>query len=131
MNRRSLPPDVAALANEDRLAEAATRAMELGDPALASELWERACNLERAAAAALDAGDPARALGLAASGDVPALARQAVDALAASPEVLHRAALRLEARGLDAWASEAHERTGALAAAADAAARAGHPRRAA
>ncbi len=91
--------ELEALVRDDRLEEAAALAEQLGDPARAAQLWERACNYERAARAALAAGDAARALGLAARSSAPELIQQAILALAGDSERANRAALSLADAG--------------------------------
>ena len=124
-----MDPDVARLIREERLPEAAALAGERGDPRLASQLYERACDWKRAASEALRGGDASRAFELAAeAGDDPladgALARLSRDACEA-------AAARLAGRGHDAWAARALEAAGHAVEAARLWERAGQPAKAA
>jgi serine/threonine-protein kinase len=124
-----LDPEVARLIREERIPEAAALASQIGDPRLASQLYERACDWKRAGAEAMRAGDPARAYELAAeAGDE----LQAASALALLPrDVCEAIAARLVGRGHDAWAARALEAGGDVVEAAHLWERAGQATRAA
>ena len=70
--------DVAKLAREQRVTEAAELAASRGDARRASDLFERACAWARASAQASIAGQDARALSLAVLGGDDALAGSAL-----------------------------------------------------
>ncbi len=91
--------EVAALAADDRLEDAAALAEQLGDHGDAAALWERACRYDRAAVAALAAGDATRALLCAARASDPALLERAIVPLAADPGAAARAAEDVVAAG--------------------------------
>lgn len=119
-----------ALIRAERLPEAGALAMERGDAARASDLFERACLFDRAADASLAARDGARALVFAALANDDTRAERA---LAGTPGEAdrRRAAYELARRGLHAWAARAFESVGDGRAAADAWASAGRADRAA
>jgi serine/threonine-protein kinase len=97
-------PEVAQLANEQRLVEAAELASARGDARSASVLYERACDFKRAAEHALTAGDWARALPLALEGRALEVAESAFPKLALDKAQAERIAFQLERRGDHAWA---------------------------
>jgi serine/threonine-protein kinase len=105
-------PDVARLAREERLVEAAELAGSRGDPATASTLFERACDFKRAAEHALRAEDWARALPLALEGKSPEVADAALLRLVADPPQAERIAFQLERRGDHGWAGRLFEGIG-------------------
>jgi len=108
--------DVAALVAAQRVREAAELAAERGEPSVASDLFERACEFALAANAALTARNPARAMALAVVARDDALAQRALDALVQqAPRDLARVAAQLELRGDFAWAARVHEARGAAA----------------
>jgi tRNA A-37 threonylcarbamoyl transferase component Bud32 len=121
--------DVARLVREERLLEAAAVASERGDPHLASQIYERACDWANAATEALRAGDGPRALELAAEAGDEALAEQA--AARVPIEASEATAARLARRGHDAFAARLLETTGHALLAARSWERAGQPVRAA
>ena len=124
-----MDPDVAQLVREERLLEAAAMAGERGDPHLASQLYERACDWARAATEALRAGDGPHALELAAEAGSESLAEQA--AALVPPEAAESTAAKLVRRGHDAYAARLLEATGHPLLAARSWERAGRPVRAA
>jgi serine/threonine-protein kinase len=125
--------DVAELAREGRLVEAAERALAHGDPRAARELFEQACAWDRAAEASLAAGDPGAALWLAALGGAESVATAALEEVAQTRTKDQLAALGkdLRQRGQYAWAARTFERADANQDAAEAWERAGEPLRAA
>ena len=78
-----MDPDVAQLAREERLLEAAELASSRGDARSASALFERACDFKRAAEHAARADEWARALPLALDGKSEELAELALPKLIA------------------------------------------------
>lgn len=110
--------DVARLASEQRLNEAAEVAAQRGDPVTASALYERACAFTKAAELALVAGDVARALPLALEGKAAELAERALPELVKDAAAAERVAYHLERRGDHAWAARLYEGAGKRAEAA-------------
>jgi hypothetical protein len=106
-----MDPDVARLVREERLLDAARLASSRGDAALASRLYERACEWQSAATEALREGDGARALELALQGGDDVAAEAAV-ALAARDPAAQALSGRLERRGHHAWAARLLEACG-------------------
>jgi serine/threonine-protein kinase len=123
--------DVARLAREERLLEAAELAAARGDAAAASELFERACAWGRAAEQASRAGDDARGLLLAVLGRDDARAEALLARVAASASAAERAHAVLERRGDAGWDARLLEAAGRAPEAAAAWERAGDPLRAA
>jgi tRNA A-37 threonylcarbamoyl transferase component Bud32 len=125
--------DVAQLAREERVVEAAELAASRGDARTACDLFERACAWDRASAQAAIAGDDARALSLAVLGGDEAQARalECVTRVAASKSATDAAHATLVSRGEHAWAARLLEAAGRLADAAHAWDRAGDAVRAA
>lgn len=117
--------DVARLAREERLVEAAELASTRGDLAAASALFERACDFRRAAEHALRAGDAGRALPLALEGKAADLAEAALPGLVADAASAERVAFHLERRGDHGWAGRLLEAIGKRTEAAKAYERAG------
>jgi serine/threonine-protein kinase len=105
-------PEVARLAREERLVEAAELASKRGDPGAASALFERACDFKRAAAHALEAQDWARALPLALDGKSPDLAEAVLPKLVSDAAAAERVAFQLERRGDHGWAGRLFEGAG-------------------
>ena len=101
--------DVTRLVDEQRLIEAAELASARGDARGASEIFERACDWERAATEAMRAGDAARALVLAMDARHDELARSALAAIEGDVAHADRVARQLERRGDHAWAARAFE----------------------
>lgn len=102
MGRDDAPPHIDVLVGDERLEDAASLAEARGDDALASTLYERACDYGRASDAALRAGDHARALRLAViGGDHARTDGRVTDLIAAlpSPSALAATAEAMEARG--------------------------------
>jgi serine/threonine-protein kinase len=122
-------PDVARLVREERLLEAAALASERGDPALASQLYERACDWAHAAGEALRSGDAARALELAAEAGVESIAEEAATHVPA--EAAEATAAKLARRGHHGYAARMLEASGHPGEAAREWERAGHAVRAA
>jgi tRNA A-37 threonylcarbamoyl transferase component Bud32 len=122
-------PDVTRLVREERLLEAAALASERGDPRLASQLYERACDWTNAAVEALRSGDGSRALELAAEAGSESLAEQAASLV--SPQASQAVAEKLVRRGHDAYAARLLEASGHPLEAARAWEHAGHASRAA
>lgn len=110
--------EVARLAREERLVEAAELASARGQHRDASMLFERACDFRRAADHALRAEDWARALPLALEGKAPELAEAALPKLALDSARAANVAYQLERRGDHAWAGRLLEATGKNAEAA-------------
>jgi serine/threonine-protein kinase len=104
--------EVAKLASEERLVEAAELASARGDARSASLLFERACDFKRAAEHALTAGDWGRALPLALEGKSPELAEQAFPKLAMDKATAERVAFQLERRGDHGWSARLLESVG-------------------
>ena len=102
--------EVARLARQERLLEAAALAEAGGDPRTASALYERACAWGPAAAAALAADDFGRALELAIGAGDESLAWQALGRV--PRESLVTLAARLSATGKSAWAARLYETAG-------------------
>ncbi len=123
--------DVARLAREERLIEAAELASARGDARSASALFERACAFERAAEQAIRTSDWARALPLALEGKADALAEVALPELAADKAQAERVAYHLDRRGDHRWAGRLLEAIGKRTEAARAYERAGEAIRAA
>ncbi|MGD0525355.1 MAG: protein kinase [Polyangiaceae bacterium] len=119
-----MDPDVTLLVREERLLEAAALVSERGDPALASQLFERACDWTNAATEALRAGDAARALELAAEAGSEPLAEAAAGRIPA--QAAEATAARLARRGHHGHAARLLETSGHPAAAAREWERAGH-----
>lgn len=117
--------DVAQLAREQRLAEAAELARSRGDARTASTLFERACDFRRAAEAALEADDLGRALPLALQAKADELAERACARLVGDAGEAERVAFHLERRGDYAWAGRLLEGAGQGVSAARAYERAG------
>jgi serine/threonine-protein kinase len=126
-----MDPDVARLASEERLLEAAQLAADRGDARTASALYERACEWARAAAEALRAGDAARALDLASQTDDEALSERVLPLVATDAAAVDRLVVRLERRGRSELAARLLEVAGRTAEAAAAWQRAGNAARAA
>jgi serine/threonine protein kinase/thioredoxin-like negative regulator of GroEL len=122
-------PDVATLVGEERLLEAAALAGARGDAALASQLYERACDWASAAAQAMAHGDAPRALELAAEAGSESLAERA--AAGVPREAAEGTASRLMGRGHPRYAAILLEANDHPVEAAGAWERAGHPVRAA
>ena len=112
--------EVARLAREERLVEAAELASTRGDLATASALFERACDFRRAAEHALRAGDVVRALPLALEGKAHDLAEAALPRLTSDAAGAERVAFHLERRGDHGWAGRLLEAIGKRAEAAKA-----------
>jgi serine/threonine-protein kinase len=123
--------DVDRLVREQRLVEAAELAASRGDPATASQLFERACDFKRAGRAALAAGAPARALPLALEGKDDETAAAALPAVAADEAAAEHLAFHLERRGDHLWSARLLEAIGRAVLAARAYERAGEGMRAA
>ena len=123
--------DVARLVREQRLTAAASLASARGDAKTASELFERACEWQKASSEALAAGDPARATRLAILARDDVLAESALRAMADRPDACARVAEQLERQGEPAWAARAYEAAGRKLDAARAWERAGDAVRAA
>lgn len=123
--------DVARLAREERLLEAAELASARGDVRSASALYERACAFDKAAEHAVRANDWARALPLALEGKSEALAERALPELVAEPALAERVAFQLERSGDHLWAGRLLEGIGKTVEAARAYERAGEAIRAA
>lgn len=117
--------DVARLAREERLLEAAELASSRGDSRSASMLFERACDFRRAAEHALRAKDWARALPLALDGKADDIAEAALPELVADKAQAERVAFHLERRGDYVMAARLLEGIGKKAEAARAWERAG------
>lgn len=117
--------DVARLAREERLLEAAELASSRGDSRAASALFERACDFKRAAEHAVRASDWARALPLALEGKSEDIAEVALPKLIADAPQAERVAFHLERRGDHAWAGRLLEGIGKKTEAARAYERAG------
>jgi len=117
--------DVARLAREERLIEAAELASSRGDSRSASMLFERACDFRRAAEHALRAKDWARALPLALDGKADDIAEAALPELVADRAAAERVAFHLERRGDFAMAARLLEGIGKKVEAARAWERAG------
>ncbi len=113
-----MDPDIEHLVREERLLAAAELALQRGQPAVASDLYERACAWKEAALAALTAGDAARALPLAVAGGDDATAEKALGLVAADKSAIGRVAARLERRGDHGWCARMHEAAGDKAQAA-------------
>ena len=120
-----MDPDVAKLVREERLLEAAALAGERGDAALASQLYERACDWAQAAAQALAHGDAPRALALAAEAGSESLAERA--AALVPRQVAGATAAGLARRGHERYAAMLLEANGHALEAARSWERAGHP----
>jgi serine/threonine-protein kinase len=110
--------DVARLAREERLVEAAELASARGHEHDASLLFERACEFRRAAEHALRAEDWPRALPLALEGKAQEIAEAALPRLASDPARAEGVAFQLERRGDHAWAGRVLEAIGKKAEAA-------------
>lgn len=123
--------DVETLRRQGRYREAAELAEKQSRDALASELFEQACDWHSAARAALRAGDPSRGLRLAVQAGDDALAEEASGPLRADRVRGVAVAKDLCARGAYRWAAELFEATGELRSAALAWERAGDVVRAA
>ena len=123
--------DIEQLVKEQRLLAAAELAWQRGEPAVASDLYERACAWKEAAVAALAAGDAARALPLAVAGGDDATAEKALGQVAGDKVAIGRVAARLERRGDHGWCARMHEAAGDKAGAAKSWERAGDAVRAA
>ncbi|WP_394828462.1 protein kinase domain-containing protein [Pendulispora albinea] len=123
--------DVAKLVAQERIAEAAALACDRGDVRAACDLYERACDWERAARCALVACDPARAMRLAVLARDDELTERVLAALGSDPPGAERAATWIEARGEPAWAARIFEAIGKKAEASRAWERAGNSVRAA
>ncbi len=123
--------DLARLAREERLLEAAELAASRGNARDASELFERACAWSRAAEEAATAGEHTRAFLLAVLGKEDALAERLVLRVAASSSAAEAAHAVLERRGEAAWDARLLEAAGRPLEAARAWERAGDPLRAA
>ncbi len=100
-----MDPEVAQLAREERLLEAAGLASQRGDARTASALFERACEWAPAAAEALRAGDAIRALELGSRAGDDALCEQALRRIAADAAQIEGFAVRLEHGGAHRWAA--------------------------
>jgi serine/threonine-protein kinase len=124
-------PEVARLASEERLVEAAELASARGDARTASALFERACDFKRAAQHAFTAGDWARALPLALEGKSETIAELALPKLVFDAATAERVAFHLERRGDYGWAGRLLEGAGKKLEAARAFERAGDAVRAA
>lgn len=122
--------EVAKLVREQRLVEAAELAANKGDPKTASNLFERACDFDRAARQAMRAKDWARALPLALEGKAEAVAEEALAHLAKDEHASERVAFRLEQRGDFGWSGRLLEAIGKRLPAAKAYERAGEAIRA-
>ncbi|MBN9164177.1 MAG: hypothetical protein BGO98_49400 [Myxococcales bacterium 68-20] len=120
-----MDPDVAQLAREERLLEAAELASSRGDARSASALFERACDFKRAAEHAARADEWARALPLALDGKSEELAELALPKLIADVGQAERVAYHLERRGDHGWAGRLLEGIGKKVEAARAYERAG------
>lgn len=107
-----MDPDVAELAREERLLEAAELASSRGDDRSASVLFERACDFARAAEHAARAGEWARALPLALDGQWEELAEFTLPRLIADATQAERVAFHLERRGDHGWAGRLLEGVG-------------------
>jgi eukaryotic-like serine/threonine-protein kinase len=123
--------DVARLAREERLIEAAELAASRGDARAASELYERACAWGPAAEQAGLAGDEARGLLLAVLGGDDPRAVGLLTRVAASASATEAAHAVLERRGEAAWDARLLEAAGRAPEAARAWERAREPLRAA
>ncbi|HEY2513854.1 MAG TPA: protein kinase [Polyangiaceae bacterium] len=119
--------DVARLAREERLLEAAELAASRGDARGASELFERACDWGRAADEAVRAGDPSRGLLLAVLGRDDPRAGALVARVAASASATEATHAVLERRGEAAWDARLLEAAGRAVEAARAWERAQEP----
>ena len=117
--------EVARLAREERLVEAAELASARGDLEDASALFERACDFRRAAEHAVRAGDWGRALPLALEGKATDIAERAIPELTRDAPNAERVAFHLERRGDHGWAGRLLEGIGKNAEAAKAYERAG------
>jgi eukaryotic-like serine/threonine-protein kinase len=118
-------PEVAALAGQERLVEAAELASSRGDARSASVLFERACDFRRAAEHAVRAQDWGRALPLALEGKSEDIAEAVLPKLVADRAHAERIAFHLERRGDHGWAARLLEGVGKMAEAARAYERAG------
>jgi serine/threonine-protein kinase len=123
--------DVARLASEERILEAAQLAADRGDARTASALYERACEWARAATEALRAGDAPRALDLASQTDDESLCERVLPMVAADLAAVDGLVVRLERRGRNKLAAQLLELAGRDAEAAAAWQRAGNAERAA
>ena len=123
--------DVARLAREERIIEAAELAASRGDARTASELFERGCAWGRAAEQAAIAGDDARGLILAVLGGDDARAGALLAQVASSASATEGAHAILERRGEAAWDARLLEAAGREPEAARAWERAGELLRAA
>ncbi len=123
--------DIAQLVKDERLAAAGDLAAARGQAALASELFERACDFRRAAECALDAGDAARAMPLAVVAGDEGTAEKALVAVARDASAVGRVAARLERRGDHGWCARLYEIVGKKLEAAKSWERAGEAARAA
>ncbi len=123
--------DVARLAGDERLIEAAELAASRGDARAASELFERACDWGRAAEQAATAGDDARGLLLAVLGRDEARAEALLARVATSSSATEAAHAVLERRAEARWDARLLEAAGRRREASRAWERAGEPLRAA
>lgn len=123
--------EVARLAREERLVEAAELASRRGDDRDASALFERACDFARAAEHAARAADWARALPLALEAKNEAIAENALPKLALDAARAEGVAFQLERRGDHVWAGRLLEGVGKKVEAARAYERGGEAIRAA
>jgi serine/threonine-protein kinase len=123
--------DIAELVKSERIVAAAELAAHRGQGALASELFERACEWRRAGQWALSAGDAARALPLAVMAGDASTAERALAAVARDASAIGRVAGKLERRGDHAWCARLYESAGKPLDAARAWERAGEAVRAA
>jgi serine/threonine protein kinase len=123
--------DVARLAREERIIEAAELAASRGDARAASELFERGCAWGRAAEQAALAGDDSRGLILAVLGGDDTRAEALLTRVAASASATEAAHAHLERRGEAAWDARLLQAAGREPEAARAWERAGDPLRAA
>jgi tRNA A-37 threonylcarbamoyl transferase component Bud32 len=123
--------DVARLIREERIAAAASLASARGDAKTASELFERACEWQRAAHEALRASDPARALRLSVLARDEPLAERALSGLRGDRDACRKIGLLLERQGDHLWAARTFELADLRSEAAQAWERAGNAVRAA
>src|SRR5262245_51217270 len=100
-----MDPEVAALVEQERVAEGAELASLRGDFKTASALFERACNWNRAALEAEKSGDLARALALAVEAEDDETAERVLPKLLRDRQLAAGAVLHLERRGAYRWSA--------------------------